>query len=358
MADCGKRWEEDPTCGSSFPKVVSGGHQQFTPSQTQSKTNSSSPPSKTYAQTTNSPKTKYPPKSPPKQPTPSKVRSDSPGREKFEKLLDFKKRLDQERKSSSRPEPSQSTPSSPKQPRTIRPPTIPPQRSMPPPSMTTLKPSKKGPIFPLLPLDSPPITPPPTANEPAATSSSAVSSPTATSKKWQWSSSIESSKQQRKKEKPRHHTGSNICQVNKGVLARLHKVQLQLLKDLRVLHNFKEVNGRNVEDPRNFPNAWITLAIRKGRASEGVMKMFGEANEALSPISIIKDDLQSCKGLVGRVPFVLHPSLYRAVKLTFRRDIGGLAHDGAITNEMVTGSMSQTVGVLTPAMFSQGTQPL
>ena len=35
----------------------------------------------------------------------------------------------------------------------------------------------------------------------------------------------------------------------------------------------------------------------------------------------------SCKGLIGRVPVVLHPSLYRAVKLT----------DGTITNEMATG---------------------
>ena len=55
---------------------------------------------------------------------------------------------------------------------------------------------------------------------------------------------------------------------------------------------------------------------------------------------------------------MLHPSLYRAVKLTFLRDIRGLAHDKAITNEMATGSMSQTVGVLTPAMFSPGNQPL
>ena len=89
-----------------------------------------------------------------------------------------------------------------------------------------------------------------------------------------------------------------------------------------------------------------------------MMKMLGEANEALGPISFLKDDLSSCKGLVGRVPVVLHPSLYRAIKLTFPRDVGGLAHDGAIDNEMATGSMSQTVGVLTPAMFSPGTQPL
>ena len=82
---------------------------------------------------------------------------------------------------------------------------------------------------------------------------------------------------------------------------RLYKVQPLLLKDLRVLHNFKEVNGRNVEDPRN---AWITTVIRKGRGSEGVMKMLDEANEALGPLSYFKDDLNSCKDFV-----VLHLSL-------------------------------------------------
>ena len=47
-------------------------------------------------------------------------------------------------------------------------------------------------------------------------------------------------------------------------------------------------------------------------------------------------------------------SLYRAVKLTFSREIGGLAHDGAISNEMSTGSMSQTVGILTSGHVQSG----
>ena len=161
---------------------------------------------------------------------------------------------------------------------------------------------------------------------------------------------------QNKNEKPRHHTGTNICRVDEGALDRLHKVQPQLLKDLRVLLNFKEVNGHNVEHPKIFSGASVITVIRRGRGSEGVMKMLGEANEALGPISYFKEDL--CKGLIGRVPVVLHPSLYRSIKLTFPLDVGGLAHDGAIDNEMATGSMSQTVGVLTPAMFSPGTQPL
>ena len=146
--------------------------------------------------------------------------------------------------------------------------------------------------------------------------------------------------------------------VDDRILDRLHKVQLQLLKHLRILHNFKEVNGQNVDDPRNFPNAWVTSVIWKGRGSEGAMKMLGEANEALGPSNIIKDDLHSSKSLFGRVPVILHPSFYKAVKHTFPRDIRDHAHDGAITNEMSTGSMSKTVGVLTPAMFSPDTQTL
>ena len=128
--------------------------------------------------------------------------------------------------------------------------------------------------------------------------------------------------------------------MDEGALDRFHKVQPQLIKDLRVLHNFKKINGQNVEDPKKFPNTWITTVIRKSRGSEGLMKMLGDENEALGPISYFKDDLHSCKGLAGRVPVVLHSSLYRAVKLTYPQDIGGLAHDGVITNEMATGSMS------------------
>ena len=325
------------------------------PPNSQAKSNNINSPS-SYAKKISSPKTKYPPKTPPKQPTPPKVRSFSPGREKFEKLLEFKKRLDQERKSSPRPEPPSFHPFITK---TATHHTTTSIYATPKIHATAinvhLNPEKKW-TPPPLPLDSPPV-------KPSLPATAATPSSCTTPKKRQRSSSIDSSrdkvpKHQKKKEKPRHHSGTSICRVDEGALDRLYKVQPQLLKDLRVLHNFKEVDGRNVEDPQNFPNAWITTVIRKGRGSEGVMKMLGEANEALGPISYLKDDLISCKGLVGRVPVVLHPSLYKAVKLTYLQDVGGLAHDGAINNEMATGSMSQTVGVLTPAMFSPGTQPL
>ena len=51
-------------------------------------------------------------------------------------------------------------------------------------------------------------------------------------------------------------------------------------------------------------------SFAKAEVSEGVMKMLGEANEALGPLSDIKDDLHSCKCLVGRVLVGLHPSLF------------------------------------------------
>ena len=171
----------------------------------------SSPPSKksncptpTYAQKSSPPKNKALPKTPPKQRTPPRVRSFSPGREKFEQLLEFKKRLDQERKSAPRPGPSHSTPSSPRHPRTIRPPpTTPPHRSMPPPLMSVLVRGKKGPTPPPLPLESPPTKPAPPATATA-------SSPSTTPKKRQRSSSIDSSgdevpKHIKKRDKPRHH---------------------------------------------------------------------------------------------------------------------------------------------------------
>ena len=105
--------------------------------------------------------------------------------------------------------------------------------------------------------------------------------------------------------------------MDEGVLDRHRGVRPQLIKDLRVLHNFKEVNGKNVEDPLNFPKAWVTSVIRKGRGSEGVIKMLGEANEALGPVSFIKDDSDACKGLIGGGPCCVAPFLVWGCKIDF-----------------------------------------
>lgn len=53
----------------------------------------------------------------------------------------------------------------------------------------------------------------------------------------------------------------------------------------------------------------------------------------------------------GRVPVVLHPSVYRAAKLTFPMDVGGIVPEGRMTTELGTGSLGHSVGVLSPADF-------
>ena len=89
--------------------------------------------------------------------------------------------------------------------------------------------------------------------------------------KRQRSSSIDSSgdevpkhgKKEKRGEKKQYHSGLKICRVDEGVLDRHHKVQPQLIKDLRVLHNFKEVNGK--KKPCNCFMMDLRLASLNGR---------------------------------------------------------------------------------------------
>lgn len=48
---------------------------------------------------------------------------------------------------------------------------------------------------------------------------------------------------------------------------------------------------------------------------------------------------------------MLHPSLYRAVKLTYPMDISGIVLEGRMTSELGVGSLGQSVRVLTDADF-------
>ena len=53
----------------------------------------------------------------------------------------------------------------------------------------------------------------------------------------------------------------------------------------------------------------------------------------------------------GRVPILVHPSLYRSLKLKFPIDVGGITRDNHFTTELVTCSLRQAVGILTPENF-------
>lgn len=58
-----------------------------------------------------------------------------------------------------------------------------------------------------------------------------------------------------------------------------------------------------------------------------------------------------------RPPLFVYSSLYRALKLTFLFQIGGLSLDDTIKSEIGYGSIRQAVDVLTPAAFNVNPQP-
>ena len=53
----------------------------------------------------------------------------------------------------------------------------------------------------------------------------------------------------------------------------------------------------------------------------------------------------------GRVLILVHPSFYRALKLKYPMDVGGISRDSRVTTELGTGSLRQAAGILTPKDF-------
>lgn len=48
---------------------------------------------------------------------------------------------------------------------------------------------------------------------------------------------------------------------------------------------------------------------------------------------------------------MLHPSLYRAVKLTYPMDISGIVLEGRMTSELGVGSLGQSVSIFSNSDF-------
>lgn len=57
-----------------------------------------------------------------------------------------------------------------------------------------------------------------------------------------------------------------------------------------------------------------------------------------------------------RVPLFVHPSQYRALKLTFPWDIDNISPDGTIKRDMGQNSMGPAVSVLILSMFNSNDQ--
>ena len=142
-------------------------------------------------------------------------------------------------------------------------------------------------------------------------------------------------------------------------LVEKSKLQSHAEKDLKVLHKFNKIKPENkdVEDPANFPQAQRVLTVLKsGGKTRQVWDMLREANDTFDttpPLASwthpeITKHASLCR---GRVPVLMHPSLYRAAKLTFPRHVGGLSQDGTITIDMGHESLGPAIGVLKTSMF-------
>ena len=64
--------------------------------------------------------------------------------------------------------------------------------------------------------------------------------------------------------------------------------------------------------------------------------------------STLKKSIPFCS---GRVPILVHLSLYRSLKLRFSIDVGGITRDNRVTTELGTSSLRRAVGILTPKDF-------
>ena len=131
----------------------------------------------------------------------------------------------------------------------------------------------------------------------------------------------------------------------------------QLRKALKPLFSLEKVKNMNVSNPANFRSAaMVTTFVRSaGDRTKGVWKFLSTVCQTDTGIKLAELEHSSLKKCLtycsGRVPILVHPSLYRALKLKFPIDVGGITRDNRVTTELGTGSLRQAVGILTPKDF-------
>ena len=131
----------------------------------------------------------------------------------------------------------------------------------------------------------------------------------------------------------------------------------QLRKALKPLARLETINNLKVSNPANFRSAaMVTTFVRSaGDRTKGVWKYLSTVCQTDTGIKLAELEHSSLKKCLtycsGRVPILVHPSLYRALKLKFPIDVGGITRDNRVTTELGTGSLRQAVGILTPKDF-------
>ena len=131
----------------------------------------------------------------------------------------------------------------------------------------------------------------------------------------------------------------------------------QLRKALKPLASLEKIHDLKVSNPANFRSAaMVTTFVRSaGDRTRGVWKYLNTVCQTDTGIKLAELEHSSLKKCItycsGRVPILVHPSLYRALKLKFPIDVGGITRDNRVTTELGTGSLRQAVGILTPKDF-------
>ena len=131
----------------------------------------------------------------------------------------------------------------------------------------------------------------------------------------------------------------------------------QLRKVLKPLLSLEKINNLNIANTSNFRSAArVTTFVRSaGDRTRGVWKFLSTVCQTDTGMKLAELEHSSLKKCITfcscRVPILVHPSLYRSLKLRFARDVGGITRDNRVTTELGTGSLRQAVGILTPKDF-------
>ena len=122
----------------------------------------------------------------------------------------------------------------------------------------------------------------------------------------------------------------------------------QLRKILKPLLELEKVNKKKkVSNPYNSNGAlMVTTFVRSTDSrTQGVWKFLEKASQTDAGVRLAELVYPSLKKMsygAGRVPIYVYPSFYRALKVRFPMDVGGVSRDV---------SLGQAVGILTPEDF-------
>ena len=100
----------------------------------------------------------------------------------------------------------------------------------------------------------------------------------------------------------------------------------------------------------------MTAFIRSvGNGTHGVWKFLDKAYRIDAGVRLAELQHSSFNKVLtkcaGRTPIYVHPSFYRSLKVQFPLEVGGLSRSGRVTTKLGTGSLRQTIGILTPEDF-------